>query len=106
MLTDLGKLIVGRSRKSTTVARYGGEEFVLLAPETNRHGALRYAESIRAVVAAYPFDGLETHPGGRITLSLGIATFPENGSDADELIKCADDAMYRAKDSGRNAVCC
>ena len=105
LLSALGSLITRESRKSTIVARYGGEEFALLIPETDREGALKYAEKIRSLVEAYPFHGRETHPGGKITMSLGVATFPENGTDANALIKCADDALYRAKDAGRNTVC-
>ncbi len=105
LLSTLGTLITSESRQSTIVARYGGEEFAVIMPEGDREGAIRYAEKMRALVEAYPFEGRETHPGGRITMSLGVATYPENGTDADTLIKHADDALYRAKDAGRNAVC-
>ena len=105
LLASLAKLITRESRRSTIVARYGGEEFVLLVPETGRAGALRYAERIRSTVEAYPFPVREGPEHGRITLSLGVATFPENGSDANTLLKYADSALYRAKDSGRNMVC-
>lgn len=99
LLSTFGEVISRQSRKSTVIARYGGEEFVLLVPETDHPGALRYAEKIRSSIEAHVFDD------GRITLSMGVATFPEHGKDADTLIKHADDALYRAKDSGRNRVC-
>ena len=105
LLASLAQLISRESRRSTIVARYGGEEFVLLVPETGRAGALRYAERIRSTVEAYPFPVREDQEHGRITLSLGVATFPENGSDANTLLKYADSALYLAKDSGRNKVC-
>ena len=105
LLSTLAKLITKESRRSTVVARYGGEEFVLLVPETDRQGVLQYAEKIRSLVEAYPFPGRESHPNGRITMSFGVATFPDDGSDANTLLKYADDALYRAKNSGRNAVC-
>ena len=104
-MSTLGTLITSETRQSTIVARYGGEEFAVIMPEGDREGAIRYAEKMRALVEAFPFEGRETHPGGRITMSLGVATYPENGTDADALIKHADDALYRAKDAGRNAVC-
>ena len=104
LLSTLGKVITSRSRKSTIVARYGGEEFVLLVPETDHQGALRYAEKIRSLVESHAFDECESHVGGRITLSMGVATFPEDGTDANALIKYADDALYRGKNAGRNTV--
>ena len=104
LLATLGKLITNMSRKSTVVARYGGEEFVLLAPETDHQGALLYAEKLRRVIESYPFEGRETQPGGRVTMSLGVATYPEHGTDVNSLIKYADDALYRGKHAGRNVV--
>ena len=86
------------------VARYGGEEFVLLVPECDHQGALLYAERLRSRVETYPFPGREHHPGGKITMSFGVATFPEHGSDAATLLKYADDALYAAKEAGRNPV--
>ncbi len=105
LLATLGRLMMSMSRKSTIVARYGGEEFVLVAPETNRQGALLYAEKLRSAVESYPFEGREAQPGGRVTMSLGVATYPDHGTDVNSLIKYADDALYRAKENGRNQVC-
>ena len=104
LLSTLAKLMTSKSRESTIVARYGGEEFVFLAPETGGRGVLQYAENIRSLVEAHPFEGREAQPGGRITLSLGVATYPEDGTDANALLRHADEALYRAKSSGRNAV--
>ena len=105
LLSELGRLLTSYGRKSTIIARYGGEEFVLVVPETDHHGALTYAENVRKLVENHPFPGRETQPDGKITLSIGVATFPEHGTDANALIKHADDALYRAKNSGRNSVC-
>lgn len=99
LLTKLAALLLGRARRSTLVARYGGEEFVLLVPEADRCAAREYAEDIRTRVEQFEFGGR------RITLSIGIASFPECGTDANALLKCADDALYRAKAAGRNTVC-
>ena len=104
LLATLGQLIMSMSRKSTIVARYGGEEFVLLAPDTDRQGALLYAEKLRSAVESYPFEGRETQPGGRVTMGLGVATYPDHGTDVNSLIKYADDALYRGKNAGRNTV--
>lgn len=104
LLVALAELITRESRRSTVVARYGGEEFVLLVPETDRPGVLAYAEKLRRVVETHPFGGREALPGGKISMSFGVASFPEDGQDSEALLKCADDALYRAKDRGRNAV--
>jgi diguanylate cyclase (GGDEF)-like protein len=105
LLSQLGQLLTEDARKSTIMARYGGEEFVLLVPETDHSGALVYAEKIRSRVKAHAFGDGGPGAGARITLSAGVATFPDHGTDADTLIKYADDALYRAKRAGRNTVC-
>jgi diguanylate cyclase (GGDEF)-like protein len=105
LLAALGGLIARDSRESTLVARYGGEEFVLLAPETDHAGAVVYAEKLRALVESHTFEGGETRSGGRITMSFGVATLPDHATDGETLIQRADEALYRAKRSGRNRVC-
>ncbi len=64
------------------------------------------AEEIRAQVENYPFEGKESQPLGKVTISLGVAEFPADCSDSSALIKKADEALYRAKDEGRNRVVC
>jgi diguanylate cyclase (GGDEF)-like protein len=98
--------ILKKSIQGTSfVARYGGEEFVLLLPSTSKTIACRVAEKIRRQVEAYPFKGRETQPQGKVTISIGISSFPDDGADRASLIQCADGAMYRAKKGGRNKVC-
>jgi diguanylate cyclase (GGDEF)-like protein len=82
------------------VARYGGEEFALVMPETDAAGALVIAERIRERVAALAFDTAQ----GRlaVTMSLGIATFPEDGAQKAALVERADGCLYEAKRGGRN----
>lgn len=91
-------------RASDTLYRYGGEEFVVLLPETDRRGALTVAESIRRKVAdtAIVVDGQLTVT---ITVSIGVACFPQDTQDRDDLLKKADQAVYVAKNNGRNRVC-
>jgi diguanylate cyclase (GGDEF)-like protein len=105
VLVTLANLFPESLRMSDTIARYGGEEFVLLLPETTKEGALRVAEHIRQNVFDYPFPHRETQPFGRVTISLGVATFPDDGEDGSSLIKRADKALYQAKELGRNRVC-
>jgi diguanylate cyclase (GGDEF)-like protein len=102
MLSDFLKNSV---RVTDLVARYGGEEFVILLPETPKEKALSIAETIRQKVADHPFPGKEIQPLGMITISAGVAAFPEDGDDGSALIQCADQALYRAKKSGKNKVC-
>jgi diguanylate cyclase (GGDEF)-like protein len=105
ILIALSKLLTSCLRKSDIVARYGGEEFVLLLPETSKENAFAVAETIRKKIADYPFPGRETQPQGKITVSMGIAVFPEDGNDGSTLLHHADNALYQAKNRGRNAVC-
>ncbi|MGH7336032.1 MAG: diguanylate cyclase [Myxococcota bacterium] len=91
-------------READLVARYGGEEFVLLLAHTPREGAAFFAERLRKFVAEQPFPGAATQPLGCVSLSLGVAECPRDGRSAQELIRRADEALYRAKTGGRNRV--
>lgn len=90
------------ARGTDLVARLGGEEFVLLLPQTDADGALGLAERIRRRLEAAVIDG---GPGAgqlRVTLSLGVASLPVHGAELDALIAAADEALYAAKEGGRN----
>ncbi len=91
-------------RESDLAARYGGEEFVLMLPETPKAGAQVRAERLRAYVEAHPFPHRETQPLGKITISIGVATYPEDGTTREEILEAADQALLRAKREGRNRV--
>jgi diguanylate cyclase (GGDEF)-like protein len=89
-----------RGRRETDLAaRLGGEEFALLLPGTDRNGALRAAERIRAELAGSPVPVV-----GRVTVSLGAAIFPEDGENERDLVARADERLYAAKSGGRNRV--
>jgi len=105
VLVALSKLLIAGLRKSDIAVRYGGEEFVLLLPETSKANAFALAGTIREKIAAHPFPGRETQPQGKVTVSMGIAAFPEDGSDSSTLLHRADEALYQAKNGGRNRVC-
>jgi diguanylate cyclase (GGDEF)-like protein len=100
-VTDLH--VISRLRKSDIVARYGGEEFVVILPETGIEGAAIAAEKMRTTVADHRFrvGAEEVH----ITMSFGVAEMGPEDRDHNDIIKNADLAMYRAKNSGRNRVC-
>lgn len=102
VLQDLAALLRANVRETDLVARYGGEEFVILLPETSRVGARAVAEKVRDAVENHPFPHRQTQPGGQLTISLGVATFPEDIDKPEALIHCADKALYRAKEMGRN----
>ncbi len=105
LLKILSKLLQERVRNVDFVARYGGEEFVIVLPETHKKGAMALANSIRKQISEYPFEGRENQPEHKVTISVGIATYPNDGMSAEALIKHSDDALYLAKRNGRNRVC-
>jgi diguanylate cyclase (GGDEF)-like protein len=102
LLQHLVRCIREQLRGSDVMARFGGDEFIVLLPETNSKGALEMAERIRKAVEISRFDVR----GGdaKITVSLGIASYPEDGGNLDGILDKADKAMYRAKQRGRNQV--
>jgi len=103
VLQELGRLIKGNTRASDVAARWGGDEFVVLAPDTASRPARRIAERIRAKAEqCKPISSEEATP---ITVSVGVATYPEHAANLTELIKHADEAMYNAKGLGKNQVC-
>lgn len=91
--------VVSRLRKSDIVARYGGEEFVAILPDTPLAGALVTGEKLRSAVEDECFEG-----GIRMSASFGVAELSGSIEDADQLIRQADEALYRAKHNGRNRV--
>jgi len=96
--------IRARGRLSDIPCRYGGEEFVIILPESDKNGALVRAERVRVAVEEYSFEGREKQPAGKVTISVGIAAFPDDAKTKQELIQAADDAMLRAKRAGKNRV--
>ncbi|MEN8243547.1 MAG: sensor domain-containing diguanylate cyclase [Thermodesulfobacteriota bacterium] len=99
VLKAVGEYLHTSIRDVDCVGRYGGEEFVLLLPETDKASAQGLSERLRKGIAAMQPDNLPD-----ITISMGIATFPEDGRKAGELLQKADAALYAAKRKGRNRV--
>ena len=104
LLRQLAERIQAELRYTDVPARYGGDEFVVLLPETPSKGAADVAERIRESMAAIPLvcDGTAV----RSTVSIGVASFPEDGNSMDAIIARADRALYKAKNEGRNRVLC
>ncbi len=103
VISTIGEMLLGCVRGSDVPARYGGEEFVILLTESNTEKALVFAERFREAVANHPFQGREAQPNGALTVSMGLASYPESGKDAVELIRRADASMYAVKKGGGNA---
>jgi diguanylate cyclase (GGDEF)-like protein len=105
VLKKVGELLMVQVREEQdVVARYGGEEFVVLFPGATKSLALRVAENLRAVVESQPFPNAARQPLGRVTISGGVAAFPDDARNMVELIRAADQALYEAKAQGRNRV--
>lgn len=98
-LAEVGQVLSRVARSTDILARYGGEEFVLLLPTTGREEALVAAERIRIAVEEHVFPRRK-----RLTVSVGVATFPEDAADPLELLNRADKALYQAKREGRNRI--
>lgn len=91
-------------RQREALARYGGDEFVLLFPETSPSIAMARAEAIRTAVAGTPLPLKGNAPEAHVTVSIGIASLPADGMEADEVLAQADARLLEAKQSGRNIV--
>ncbi len=102
VLKRVAAVFAGRARKVDVVARYGGEEFVLILPDTDGEGAELFANKLREEVAAQVMTS-EQGPF-HVTISMGIAEYPQDTRDSSELIERADQALYRCKRAGRNCV--
>jgi diguanylate cyclase (GGDEF)-like protein len=102
-LVEAAGVIRRCARETDIPARFGGDEFAVILPDTGSEGAVAVGERVRERICAHHFlrgDGLDIH----LTASVGVATFPDMASSAEELVKAADTAMYRVKDSGKNGV--
>jgi diguanylate cyclase (GGDEF)-like protein len=86
-------------------ARYGGEEFIIILPQTPQIEVTKIGERIREQIEKTVFGGFDSIPELKVTVSVGISSFPENGQPHGELLSVVDQALYRAKGSGRNRVC-
>lgn len=102
ILKDVAKLLRDYSRKMDWVCRYGGEEFSIILPQTNKKEAIMIAERLREAVEKHHFIQEDIMPQKKLTVSIGIATFPENGKTNSELIAYSDKCLYEAKKQGKN----
>jgi diguanylate cyclase (GGDEF)-like protein len=104
VLEQMGKILKDHARERDAVVRYGGEELAMLLPNTNQEQVLSIAERLRHSVENAIFQ-YQKEKSLSITISLGCSSYTNNESTK-QLMKLADDALYKAKESGRNQVCC
>jgi diguanylate cyclase (GGDEF)-like protein len=105
VLKDISKILKKSLRAYDIPARYGGEELVVILPYTTQEQAIPVAERIRKDVGNHGFPGAGNNEKVNVTVSIGVSTFPFNAKTKTDLINHADQALYLAKDEGRNRVC-
>jgi diguanylate cyclase (GGDEF)-like protein/putative nucleotidyltransferase with HDIG domain len=104
VLKKIGEIIKTNVRKDDIAARYGGEEFAVILPNTNEKQAMDVAEHLRGIIESTYFENEESQPKGKVTASMGVSVYPDKSRNDVELIKSADDALYRAKFFNKNRV--
>jgi len=105
ILIQIAKILNSSARKQDTIYRYGGEEFAVLLLHTNKQEARVVAEKIRMSVEQSDFRKQEIFPNRKLTVSLGIAAYPDDAASKDSLLEHADKALYAAKHQGKNRAC-
>lgn len=103
LLSGLADVLHGNFRGEDVPCRYGGDEFIVILPDASRAATRERAESLCEYVSQLHFK-FEDQSLDAITLSVGVAVFPEHGSTGDSIVRVADEALYRAKHAGRNQV--
>lgn len=104
ILKELAQLMRRELRASDFLARYGGEEFGLIMTNTPKDVAYHAVDRLRRIIEDHAFRGTHVLPGKRLTISAGVATAPHDAVSYEELVQCADGALYAAKREGRNIV--
>ncbi len=100
VLRQISTVFQQNLRKIDVACRYGGEEFAIIVPETTGEDAYYVAEKLRKAIQTAVFPGVPRP----VTITAGVASYPANGKNRDELVKAADEALYSGKQSGRNSV--
>ncbi|MEN8154782.1 MAG: GGDEF domain-containing protein [Acidobacteriota bacterium] len=103
-ISRVGKIVKETFRTFDISARYGGDEFVVILPNTDKIGAFLAADRLREIVGKEKFEGMEHQPGKKITLSIGISSYPSDGDTKEDILNSADKALYEAKGLGRDRV--
>ena len=104
VLRTIGTLLKNCVKEDGIAARYGGEEFAIILSDYSEEEGMKFAENIRHKIEATYFEGEENQPTGKLTVSIGLSVFPDKAKNDIDLIKSADDALYRAKFFNKNRV--
>ncbi len=104
VLNGIGDILKKNVRGKDIVARYGGEEFAVILPDISEDQAVRIGNRLRDAVENTYFEGEENQPSGKLTISIGVSSYPLKAKTKKELINTADDALYRAKFFNKNRV--
>jgi diguanylate cyclase (GGDEF)-like protein len=104
VLRQLSRVLADGRRVNDFCARYGGEEFAVVLIDTSKLAGYQLAEKLRERINLHAFPHAEKQPAGALTVSVGVASFPEDAGDSEALVRSADAALYKAKDAGRNRV--
>jgi len=104
VLRGVADILIRNTRGADIVARYGGEEFVVILPSTDLDGARRVGDNLVTRVRESTFAGEDQQPAGLLTITFGLAVFPDDGEDAARLIEAADQAMYEGKSTGKDRL--
>ena len=104
LLQQIARVLSDSVSKSDIIARHGGEEFAVIMPTLFATKALVKADAIRRIIEATDFDDIVSGQTLKITMSIGIASYPEHGTEQETLIKLANKALHKAKEEGRNRV--
>ena len=102
LLQEVAQLVSASVGSRGAVCRYGGEEFAIILPNMPVRDAFAHAERIRRAISSRRFAGMEVMPHGRITVSIGVASYPELAKDVEQLIQQADEALYKVKFKNKN----
>jgi len=105
VLVKVASLLTAQIRSCDFVARYGGDEFTVILPEISGKEALAVCRRIMRSIAQGAFESFEKKVIGPLSVTIGIASFPENANESKDLIEKADQAMYAGKKSGKNCIC-
>lgn len=103
-LRTMAQVMLKTLRKVDLICRYGGEEFGVIMPQINKEAARVAAERLRGIIETIEIKDENQNSLGRLTVSIGVSTFPTDGQTKEELIKVADTALYEAKNKGKNKV--
>jgi len=104
VLKTIANILKKNTKGQDIVARFGGEEFVLILPRTDKKSAVKLAEDLREKVSEYVFPAEEKMPQKDVTITFGVATYPEDGDTPEKILSIADQRLYKGKEQGKNQV--